>query len=105
MGAPIMDIAFLTEAASLGGTVFTVVAFLWYLTKLLNTQTIRDKESIIAINKQVESNIVLAKALQRLSDIVNKNTESSVKTKISVDKNSKIVGENTDVIKKTTNGK
>lgn len=92
-----MDISFFTQASQLGGTVFTVVAFLWYLTKLLHTQTIRDKESITVINKQSKSNIILAQALQRLSDIINESTET-------VAKNTKTVDKNTDVIK-STNGK
>lgn len=101
-----MDISFFSEAAQLGGTVFTVVAFLWYLTRLLKVQSFRDNQSVIALKEQARSNIVLAKALQRMSDIVglntiesNKNTASIVKSKSSSDKNTDAIDKNTDVIK------
>ena len=88
---------FIIPASQLGGTVFTVVAFLWYLTKLLKVQEIRDKEAVMATNKQSKSNIILAKSLQELTDIIDKN-------KSAIDKNTNIVNKNTNVIKKTVNG-
>lgn len=102
-------------AAQLGGTVFTVVAFLWFLSRLLNninaTQVQRDKESIIASNRQAESNITLAIALEKLSNSVTSNTATNVKNTEVIKENVSAVKEtagaikeNTETIKKTTNG-
>ena len=66
--------------SQLGGTVFTVVAFLYYLDK---NQT-----------KQIDANIKLAVALENLTDIVIKN--SPVNTK-----NTLALGENTETMKTT----
>lgn len=62
-----MDIAIFTQAAQLGGTVFTVVAFLWYLSRRDNHWTDSLKDNSIA-------NLELAKALQKLTDIIENNS-------------------------------
>lgn len=62
-----MDVTIFTQAAQLGGTVFTVVAFLWYLSK-------RDDSWSDFLHKNTESQINLAQSLQRLTDIVEYNS-------------------------------
>lgn len=52
--------AFIIPAAQLGSTVFVVVAFLWYLLK--------------TSDKQIAAQVTLAKALQRLTDMVERNS-------------------------------
>jgi hypothetical protein len=64
--------------AQLGGTVFTVVAFLYYLSKYQD--------------KQVEAQIQLAVALENLTQKIN--TNSFVNTK-----NTVALGENTNAMK------
>lgn len=93
-----------TTAAQLGGTVFTVVMFLWYLSK-------RDKALNASVSKNSESNIILATSLQKLTDIVEVNTvtlnrsvDTIERNKVSLDKNTDVVDKNTDVVK-STNGK
>lgn len=82
-----MDTVFI-QAAQLGGTVFTTVAFLWYLLK--------------TTDKQIESQVALAKALQRLSDIVERNTEENSRGSVNRSENTVAVKENTGVIDKNT---
>lgn len=98
-----MDAIFI-PAAQLGGTVFTVVAFLWYLTKLLKVQTDRDEVQARAIEKQADSNVKLAVAFQLLSSIITKNTIAVKANKPAVEDNTGAVDENTAVIK-VKNGK
>lgn len=54
--------------AQLGGTVFTVVAFLYYLSKYQD--------------KQIEANIKLAIALENLTDIIYKNSSVNIKNNV-----------------------
>ena len=70
----------ISTISQLGGTVFTVVAFLYYLDK---NQT-----------KQNDASIRLAVALENLTDIVCKNASVSMK-------NTLALGENTETMKQT----
>lgn len=94
-----METSVFTQAAQLGGTVFTVVSFLWFLRHHLDDtnkrQTIRDKEQVKASNRQSSSNVNLAKSLQHLADKININ--SVVNTK-----NTKIIKENMVAVKDNT---
>lgn len=103
-------------AAQLGGTVFTVVAFLAFLTRILNSQETsqrhRDKEAVNASNRRAKSDIVLAKSLQQLTDMVevnnaasNKNTLSVKTAKVAIDKNTDVIDKNTEVISQNGNAK
>lgn len=90
-----MDITFIKEAAQLGGTVFTVVAFLWYLSK-------RDKDSHESNTRQIEANVLLAKALQRLTDKIEANSSMNVDNTAKIKESVDAVEENTESIKKNT---
>lgn len=90
-------------AAQLGGTVFTVVAFLWYLGK-------RDTIFTNLVNKgydaQIEtskSSTVLAVALQKLTDKIEKNSNMSITNTDKLEENIGATTKNTEAIK--TNGK
>lgn len=89
-----MDSIFVT-AANLGGTVFTVTIFLWYLSK-------RDREAGVLSKTQADSNIVLAKALQELSTIVSHNTIETSKASSKSSRNTEAVEKNTKVVNKIT---
>jgi hypothetical protein len=65
--------ATINTLAQLGGTVFTVIAFLYYLDK---NQT-----------KQIDANIKLAVALENLTDIVVKNSNVNTKNTVALDNN------------------
>lgn len=65
--------ATINTIAQLGGTVFTVCAFLYYLDK---NQT-----------KQIDANIKLAIALENLTDIVLCNSKVNTKNTIALDEN------------------
>lgn len=75
--------------AQLGGTVVTVVLFLNYLAK-------RDNKWTDSLKASSDANVVLARALQRLTDRIEINVPA-------VSKNTDAVQENTEAIKK--NGK
>lgn len=109
-----MDQLFI-PAAQLGGTVFTVVAFLTFLTKILksqeNSQRVRDEEAVLASNRRAKSDIVLARSLQKLTDMVvintnesHKNTKTLGRSKVAIDKNTEVIDKNTETIEKTGNG-
>lgn len=109
-----MDTLFL-PAAQLGGTVFTVVAFLTYLTRRERSQdasqAYRDREAVTASNRRARSDIILAKSLQRLTTMVeintnqsSKNTKTLGKSKISIDKNTDVIDKNTEAIAQNGNG-
>lgn len=89
-----MDTIFV-QAAQLGGTVFVTVAFLWYLTK-------RDAEAAILSKTQADSNLILARALQKLSDIVSRNTVAVGTAVTTRKKNTKAIDDNTTVVDKNT---
>lgn len=102
-----MDLAFITASAQLGGTVFTVVAFLWFLSKLLNDintrQAVRDKDQIVASDRQSDTNIRLATALENLSNKVNVNSDANIKNTQVIKENVSAVIDNTEAVSK--NGK
>jgi cell division protein FtsX len=83
-----MDLNFITQASQLGGTVFTVVAFLWYLVR--------------TSDKQIESQVNLAQSLQKLTDVIERNTIESNKSTITGIENTQAVKGNTEVIDKNT---
>lgn len=92
-----MDTIFI-QAAQLGGTVFTTIAFLWYLLK--------------TSDKQVQAQITLARALQRLTDIVERNSSAATVNTSKIGENVNALKENTETVKKNsevvdkiTNGK
>lgn len=102
-------------AAQLGGTVFTVVAFLRYLSSTSRSQEEsqrhRDKEAVMASNRRAKSDIVLAQSLQKLTDMVeintnesNRNTKSVKTAKVAIDKNTEVIDKNTEVISQNGNG-
>lgn len=86
----------LTQYAQLGGIVVTVVLFLRYLTT-------RDNKWTDSLKASSDSNVILARALQRLTDTVIKNTSVVEENIPVVSKNTGAVQDNTDTIKK--NGK
>lgn len=92
------DLNIFTQAAQLGGTVFTVVAFLWFLSKLNANQVTRDKDAVIATNRQSDSNIDLARALERLSMIITSNTAVNLKNTEVIKENLSAVKDNTEVV-------
>jgi hypothetical protein len=91
-----MDLTIFTAAAQLGGTVFTVVVFLWYLSKRDDKN---DKNNI----RQSEGNILLATALQGLRDVIIRNTTAVGQSIPTQEENTGAIKKNTDTIKK--NGK
>lgn len=94
----------LTTYAQLGGTVVTVLLFLNYLTK-------RDNKWTDSLKDNVQANILLAKALQRLTDMVERNSSMSIANTSKIIENVSAVKENTESVKensgviKKTNGK
>lgn len=82
-----MDLTLVKDFAQLGGTVVTVLLFLNYLTK-------RDDKWTDSLKASSDSNVKLARALQKLTDTILKNTPA-------VSKNTGAVKENTDTVKKT----
>ena len=90
-----MDFTFLSQAAQLGGTVFTVVIFVRYITT-------RDKEANESSIRQTKSNLILGRALQKLTDMVEINTGESHKNTVSIGKSKSAIDKNTDVIDKNT---
>lgn len=63
-----MDAETLQAIAQLGGTVFVVIAFLWYLTQKNGKQERAHKEFVMSFNEVV-------KAQRQLSDYLNTNTK------------------------------
>lgn len=59
--------------SQLGGTVFTVVAFLYYLSKYQD--------------KQIAAQVALAIALENLTDMVTKNSQVNTKNTVALDHN------------------
>lgn len=85
----------ITEYVQLGGQVVVVVLFLNYLAK-------RDSVWSKSLEANSKSNILLAKALQKLTDVVYQNT-SAVKENIpTVTKNTVAVKENIPTVIKNT---
>lgn len=99
-----MNITFLTQAAQLGGTVFTVVAFLWFLSKLLTDQnerqSIRDREAIVASNRESDTRVILAKALEKLSGRLISNTITNTENTEVIKENVVAVIDNTKAVSK-----
>lgn len=85
----------LTTYAQLGGTVVTVLLFLNYLTK-------RDNKWTDSLKDNVQANILLAKALQRLTDMVERNSTTSTANTSKISENVSAVKENTDAAVKNT---
>lgn len=82
----------ITQYVQLGGQVVVVVLFLRYLSK-------RDTEWISSHKANADSSVVLARALQKLTDTIEINIPA-------VSKNTGAVEDNTDTIKKANgNGK
>lgn len=90
-----MDVTFYKEFAQLGGTVVTVVLFLRYLSR-------RDGEWITSLKENHTSNILLARALQQLTDTIVKNTSAVEHNKRAVEKNEPAVAENTGAVEENT---
>lgn len=90
-----MDVTIFTQAAQLGGTVFTVVAFLWYLTG-------RDNHWASSLTSNAEANIKLARALQQLTDRIDRNSTVNLSNTAKIDENLRAVSDNTAVIDKNT---
>lgn len=83
-----MPTEFITTASQLGGTVFVTVAFLWYLLK--------------TSDKQIQAQITLARALQKLTDMVERNSLVATVNTSKIGENVVAVKVNTEVIKKNT---
>lgn len=83
-----MVIPNIAEYVQLGGQVVVVVLFLNYLSK-------KDKDWSSSLKANSDANILLALALQRLTDAVLRNT-------ITVKENVPAVSDNTDAVKKNT---
>lgn len=96
-----MDTIFI-QAAQLGGTVFTVVLFLWYLVKRDVQLTNVIDDGTQARKENAEANLRLARALQKLTDVIEKNSNVNVAIKGKLDENITAVKENTTVIDKNT---
>ncbi len=79
--------------AQLGGTVVVVVLFLNYLTK-------RDNKWTDSLKYNSQANITLAKALQRLTDIVEKNSNVNIVNTDKIKENTEAAVDNTEAIKK-----
>jgi hypothetical protein len=92
-----MDITTIKDLSQLGGTIVTVLLFLNYLTK-------RDNKWTDSLKANSNSNVVLAKALQKLTDKVEINITSLSKNSPILEKNTKAVSGLKDVIK-NGNGK
>lgn len=90
-----MEISVFTTAAQLGGTVFTVVMFLWYLSK-------RDDKWTDSLKNSSDSNVLLARALQRLTDRIEVNSNVNIQNTTKIDENVVAVKKNTEVISKNT---
>lgn len=84
----------ITQYIQLGGQVVVVVLFLNYLTK-------RDNKWTDSLKASSDSNVVLAKALQRLTDVVERNSSVSVKNTDKIEENVVATDKNTAVIKET----
>lgn len=76
----------LMPAAQLGGTVFTVVIFLRYITT-------RDRTMGTVLNKNASAQLKLAHSLQKLTDKIDENT-------ITIGKNISITKQNTNAVSK-----
>jgi hypothetical protein len=63
----------ITTISQLGGTVFTVCAFLWYLSKYQD--------------KQVAAQITLAIALENLTNQIIRNSSTNTTNSVATDKN------------------
>lgn len=82
------------EISQLGGTVITVLLFLNYLIK-------RDNKLGDSLKASADSDVILAKALQRLTDMVERNSSLSAINTNKIDENVVATDENTKAIKET----
>jgi len=85
---------FILPSVQLGSTVFITIAFIWYLVKRDDTVT----KVMIDSGKE---RIVLARALQKLTDAVDRSVIEVRKNTPATEDLTDAVGENTDTIKKT----
>lgn len=87
-----MDLTLIKDFAQLGGTVVTVVLFLNYLTK-------RDSKWTDSLKENSQANVVLARALQKLTDTVVRNTLATRESVPTVSENTSAINENTSAVK------
>lgn len=93
-----METTIFTQAAQLGGTVFVVIVFLWYLSKRDVQAHARDESQTLVLEKVATSNIVFAKALQKLTDVIESNSNINVKNTTKISENTTAVDKNTAVV-------
>lgn len=87
-----MDIKTLSQ---LGGTVIVVLLFLNYLTK-------RDNKWTDSLKNNSEANVMLAKALQKLTDRIEMNSSVNIQNTTKIDENVSAVKKNTEGLDKNT---
>lgn len=90
-----MDLTYIKDFAQLGGTVVTVVLFLRYLTT-------RDNKWSDLLKSNSDSNVALAKALQKLTDKIEANSNVNMRNTSKINENLTAVKDNTESIKKNT---
>jgi len=87
----------LIPAAQLGGSIFITVIFLRYLAK-------RDRDLALSATRAMKAQIILAKALQQLTDVVNESNTIIDRNKRAVQDNTVTINKYTEVVAKSTNG-
>lgn len=85
----------ITTLSQLGGTIVTVLLFLGYLRE-------RDVKWAESLKGSADSNVLLAVALQRLTDrIIANSTANTINTQV-IDRNVNAVRENTQTVRENT---
>lgn len=87
--------SFIIPAAQLGTGVFTTIAFLWYLER-------NSKQQTKISEKRIDADIILAKALQRLTDMVERSLDKSSENTSQLGKNETALKDNTKKVEKNS---